>query len=460
MRRLLPNSLAGQTMLVLVAALTLTHVVSMWLYSSDRAHALAWLGGRNVAARVAEIVALVEDTPPEWHQRLLRAVNAPGLRVKVSPEAAVRPAAEDGWQEAAVRGLLARHLGERPVAVRLREGVEMPNRHAHEAGGRFHRRMMRAMHGVPVGGGVEVSVRLQGGGWLNFATAIPDSPSLWSGTAIPSLLLFAVAVMAASLWAVRRLARPLAELAAAAERLGRDVQAPPLPVRGPAEVRGAAQAFNDMQERLRRLVENRTHMLAAISHDLRTPITALRLRAEFVEDEEERARMLATLDEMEALIGATLAFARDDAASEARRSVDLAALLASVCDDAADAGGDVALEAPPRLPFEGRPLALKRAFRNLVDNAVKHGGAARVALRPDGGGVRVTVDDDGPGIAEAELSQVLAPFYRIDKSRSRDTGGVGLGLSVALSVVQAHGGTLSLANLPEGGLRATVTLPR
>jgi signal transduction histidine kinase len=225
-------------------------------------------------------------------------------------------------------------------------------------------------------------------------------------------------------------------------------------------MQAAAGAFNDMQAALRRLVANRTQMLAALSHDLRTPLTSLRLRAEAVEAGDERDKMLATIAEMNAMIEATLAFARDEAAAEPRRRTDLSALVQSVVDDFADAGAAASMAPAPPVVAECQPAGLKRALRNLVENAVKYGMAARVAIAADGEEVAISVDDDGPGIPEAELVRVFEPFYRLEGSRSRETGGIGLGLAIAAAVAAAHGGAITLANRREGGLRATLRLPR
>lgn len=201
-------------------------------------------------------------------------------------------------------------------------------------------------------------------------------------------------------------------------------------------------------------------MLAAISHDLRTPITLLRLRAEYIDDEEERRKTLLTLDEMESMIASTLAFAREDAEREEPRIVDLSALTESICADMADTGRPVAFEEGAPAKYPCRPLALKRAITNLVDNAVKYGGNVRVRVLPAPTAIEIVVDDEGPGIPEAELKEVFAPFYRLERSRSRETGGAGLGLSVARTIVHAHGGEIVLANRSEGGLRASIHLPR
>jgi signal transduction histidine kinase len=273
------------------------------------------------------------------------------------------------------------------------------------------------------------------------------------------MALMAIIILGVSIWVVRRVTAPLASLSAAAEILGNDLNAPPMPETGTVEMRQASWAFNTMQGRLRSFIENRTRMLAAISHDLRTPLTLLRLRAENVEEVPERDKMLATIAEMDSMIGATLEFARDEAMVEARRRTDLTALLASVVDDMADTGIPVAMEQAQPIVYECQPAALKRALSNLIDNAVKYGKQARAAIRSTPQSIEITVDDEGPGIPEDELGRVFQPFYRVEGSRSRETGGIGLGLAIALSVVQAHGGELTLSNRPGGGLRASVGLP-
>jgi len=307
--------------------------------------------------------------------------------------------------------------------------------------------------------GLQVAVKLSDGEWLSFATALPQGAPSVSWQFIISLALMGVIVLIVSVWAVRRLTAPLGMLSAAADRLGRDVAAEPLVEAGTIEMRNAARAFNRMQERLRRLIESRTQMLAALSHDLRTPLTLLRLRTEEVANAEERDKMLNTIGEMDEMIGSTLAFARDEVRAEPRRRVDIAALLTSAVDDMADAGMPVTMQPAAPLSYDCQPGALKRAISNLLDNAVKYGKRAQVAIVTVGKAIEITIDDDGPGIPEAELPRVFQPFYRVEDSRNRDTGGTGLGLAIAQSIVQAHGGELTLANRAGGGLRACIKLP-
>ena len=302
-------------------------------------------------------------------------------------------------------------------------------------------------------------MRLSDGTWLALATPLPRSRAFLATPLLGPILLSGMVVLLLSVWAVCRAIRPLAAFAAAAERLGCDVRASPLAENGPREVREAAQAFNGMQQRLRAFVEDRTEMLAAISHDLRTLITRLRLRAEFIEQSDQQKKVLLDLAEMEAMIDAALAFARDDTEHEAKRMLDLRALSETVCDDARDAGQDAKFEGGDAVRVHAAPIALKRALANLVDNATKYGKCARVSLAATADHGVVIVDDDGPGIPPFELERAFLTFYRLERSRNRATGGAGLGLSVARSVARSHGGDVTLENRPEGGLRAILTVP-
>jgi signal transduction histidine kinase len=274
-----------------------------------------------------------------------------------------------------------------------------------------------------------------------------------------SLTAMALGILLVSVFLVRSVTAPLRSLATAADRIGIDAASPDVPQTGPREVRLAATAFNRMQARIKRLIEDRTQTLAAVSHDLKTPITRLRLRAHFVRDDELRQTIEGDLDEMEAMIQSTLDFLRGDASGEEMKTVDIGTIIETVCDHLVDSGHDVVLRADAHAPLPCRPLAIKRAFSNLVENAVKYGTRARVSLAKQPDELIVSIDDDGPGIPAAELDRVFDPFYRLESSRSRETGGTGLGLTVARSTIRAHGGDIRLANRKGGGLSVTVTLP-
>ncbi|RZT29594.1 ATP-binding protein [Cupriavidus agavae] len=275
-------------------------------------------------------------------------------------------------------------------------------------------------------------------------------------------LLFQLAAILMASWVgARLLARPVQQLASGANRLAQDVHAPPLDEeRGPAEARDATRALNLMQQRIRTQLAQQSRFLAAVSHDLRTPLTRMSLRIERIDSNDVRYRLRQDLAEMNGLIDATLYYLRErDGATGPRQRVDVLALLQAVVDDAQETGQDVRLsgEAAPLLAY---PAELRRAVVNLVENAHRYGGAAHIVLADSPERVTIDVCDNGPGIPPTELPRVLEPFYRVESSRSRATGGVGMGLSITHDIVARHGGELKLSNRPEGGLRVSITLPR
>ncbi|HUO21508.1 MAG TPA: ATP-binding protein [Caulobacteraceae bacterium] len=306
----------------------------------------------------------------------------------------------------------------------------------------------------------KLDMRRADGQWIEVTPPRHEFLEPWQQHILIWFGLSFLAVVPFSYLFARRLAAPITWFAAAADRLGRDPRAPPLslPKRGGAEIRLATHAFNDMQERLRRYVEDRTSMIGAIAHDLRTPLTRLRFRVESA-PEDLREKMTADMDQMEAMIAATLAFVRDTATEPKRTKLELSSLLESVTDDMAETGANVRLEDSERVVINADSLALRRLFSNLLENAVKFGGAARARLFIENQAAVVEVQDDGPGVPESELERVFAPFYRREPSRNRKTGGIGLGLSVARSIARSHGGELVLVNRPGGGLTARATLP-
>lgn len=291
----------------------------------------------------------------------------------------------------------------------------------------------------------------------------PRRPRRTHGLGPPRLgQLFQLAAIVAASWVgARLLARPVQRLASSAGRLAQDVHAPPLDEdSGPVEARAAAQAFNHMQQRIRTQLAQQSRFLAAVSHDLRTPLTRMSLRIEGVDDNQVRYRLRQDLAEMNGLIDATLYYLRErDGAAVPRQRVDVHALLQAVVDDATEVGQDVTLsgDAEPLLAY---PAELRRAVVNLVENAHRYGGSACIELADSPERVVIDVCDSGPGIPPEEMARVLEPFYRLESSRNRATGGVGMGLSIAADIVARHGGELSLANRAEGGLRVRIVLPR
>jgi len=266
-------------------------------------------------------------------------------------------------------------------------------------------------------------------------------------------------LLLASLWMGRRVARPLQRLAEAARRLRTGEAREAVPETGPQPVREAARAFNAMSERVTTTLQSQRALMAAVAHDLRTPIAALRVRAEFVTDEDTRSRLLQTIGEMQAMTEAVLDAVRIDGSSEPARSVDVAVLADSLCADLAEVGGDVSYTSDVALACVCRAAEVRRALRNLIENALRYGVRARVSAETVDGTAAIHVDDDGPGIPEAELERVFEPFARLEHSRSAETGGYGLGLAIGRLIARGHGGDVTLKNRSGGGLRATLTLP-
>jgi signal transduction histidine kinase len=305
----------------------------------------------------------------------------------------------------------------------------------------------------------DVSVRFAGGDAVLFrVTRMPRGAPLPRNLFINLTLLVLILVIVLYV-AARNITRPLSELAHAADSIGRDIRPAQLQERGARELRDAARAFNTMQDRLRRYLDSRTRVLAAMSHDLKTPLTRLRLQVEALDNPPMQARIGRELDEMEAMVREALALFRGIEDGEPAAPIDLGALLGKVREEFTDMGQQVTVTGRSEQPFYGKPQALKRCLTNLVANATKFGARADILLE-DGPVVAICVRDTGPGIPAGELERVFEPFYRLESSRNRDSGGTGLGLSIARDIAQAHGGSLTLANLHGGGLEAVLLLPR
>jgi two-component system OmpR family sensor kinase len=304
----------------------------------------------------------------------------------------------------------------------------------------------------------QVGVRQTDGHWSVVRSQPVFGLSPWQQRVALWFVLSAVAMAPVAYVFARRLATPIRIFAEAAERLGRDPRAEPLVLKGPSEIRVAVRAFNDMQERLRRYVEDRTAMVGAIAHDLRTPLTRLRFRIEGL-PEDQRAKMSNDIDQMEEMISAALTFVRDASRPGERTPLELSSLLESLCDEMAETGVSTEVESGEKVVLHGDPMALRRLFTNLLENAVKFGGRARTRVFRDASNAVVEIEDDGPGIPPADREKVFEPFYRREPSRSRQTGGIGLGLAVVRSIARGHGGDVLLLNRVGGGLTARVQLP-
>ena len=461
-----PRSLATRTAFVLLVGLMLVQIAGLTIHAFDRIDVQQIAQVREVSGRISSIFRAVAATVPEQRAAVLEALHPPGgLVATIAKEP---PVSDMPPMPPPVLRRFWFALDAGPIM-----GPDERAEHRFWGGADFIRRNfgrpgapppdIAAFGGVPFGRAV-IGIRLDGGEWLNFTADLGPARPWHSPTFMAAFALMTVVAAGLILWAVRRLTAPVRTLAAAAEALGRDVHAPPMPETGPEEVATAAIAFNTMARRIRRFVDDRTTLLTAIGHDLRTPITRLQLRAEFVEDDEQRGKILADLEEMEAMVAATLAFGRDARTSEQVATIDLVELLRTILDEAGDAHPDAAngldYDGPAHLTVRARSLGMKRALTNLISNAIAYGGSAHVRLMPPTGGtVRVEIADDGRGIPPESLERVFEPFVRLEASRNRETGGTGLGLPIARDILRAHGGDVVLANRPVGGLVAVVTLP-
>jgi signal transduction histidine kinase len=468
--RLAPRSLFGRLVLVLLGGLVVAQLVSFAIHMHERGEALSQASGMQAAQRIADIVKLLEPLDPAARHRIVQVFSAPPLTISLdqAPLGAQEADAGDSARAALFGAMLRRFLGDgRAATVAVTEGPTLPSAMRAKPGFMgppAHAPWMApgaAMHfGAEPGFSFVAQVRLADGALVTFDSRQSAETAGWPYRLLLSLAVLLVAVIAVSLVAVRWATRPLNALADAADELGGNLDRAPMPEKGPLEVARAAHAFNTMQARLARYIRERSATLAAMSHDLKTPVTRLRLRAELLEDGELKRKISQDVEEMEAMVQATLDFMRGVESAERPQPLDVMALLESLQADAVELGGQVALEGGTARPFVGRPQALKRCLGNLVDNALKYGKSATLLVEDAPDRLVIRVRDQGPGIPEGELERVFEPFYRIEGSRGRDTGGTGLGLAIARNVAQLHGGTLIARNMKDAGLEAVLTLPR
>jgi len=456
LQKLFPQSLGGQLLIMLLFALVITQALGLVLLTDERNRAVRAALGLEAAGRAANVVLLLDSAPEDLRPSILRAADSPLVRFEVGPEPdALHDSAEADVVLRQIRQILGEPAREVRADVHALPVTSLPMPDGMPAA-------MRPMHEAMMAGRTDpieltLSIRLAGGDWLNVRTMFHRPSLQLTPQALLPVLLMALAVALVAWWTARRVVGPMRALAIGADRLGRGLEADPLPLAGPSEVQETTQAFNRMKDRLTRFVNERTHMLAALSHDLRSPLTAMRLRIEMLDETEDSLRLKALVEEMQAMVEATLEFARGVAKAEPASVVDLAALLG---DLVGDVGGNKATLAPsPPLPVAIRAHALNRALRNLIDNAVRYGGEATVTVTQAPGMAVITIADKGPGLPADPLEAVFEPFVRLEGSRNRDTGGVGLGLAIARTIIQAHGGTVVLRNRPEGGVEAVVNLP-
>ncbi|RVU33671.1 HAMP domain-containing protein [Hwanghaeella grinnelliae] len=489
------HSLAARLIVLILLALIVSHAISFAILWDERRLAARETVRNLVADRITAVTRLVESTSPNLHDNVLAAATTRDLLFRIDSQAAVSLQESEGHIERIIQGRLAEYLDRPSENIRFafradwgkdrrffdpgldrddqgeqRDSDEKDDDHGDDDDDHWddddwdhkdwdHHGWNRNRGGPGIG--LRASIRLHDGNWLNVASILRPPPRNWGGPGMISFLVSAIAIIVIVTWLVRRTMRPLRDLTAAATAVGRGDRPQPVEETGPRDIRNLIAAFNTMRDRVDRFVNDRMHMLAALSHDLRTPLTTLRLRAEMLEDEEDRERFIATLDELQAMTEEVLAFIRSEAETEAAVPSDLNALAEAIVDEKAGADTTVTFvpaDDPPAIRC--RPIAIKRALRNLVDNAVRFGTSVEVHIETPGENVVLVILDDGPGMKEDDLDRAFDPFVRLDPARGRDTGGVGLGLSICRSIARSHGGDVRLRNRPEGGLRAELSLPR
>lgn len=468
--RLWPRRAGGQLALLLILVLLVAQVITIVILAGERQGALRSAGLEHVLQRVSDGYTLTDTTDPERQERILRALSSPTLRLSIDPEPYLTEDQASGMTRR-LAGELGLPVEQVRTAMEADEDDCRPDRDDHRKRERHddeddehheyeehrddddHR---DERHECPPVLGV--SLALSSGQWFN-ARARPPAPSwLWLKATLTSVGITAVLLTLTLLLAVRRILQPMNELSRAAHAFGRGEKVR-VPEKGPEDVREVTRAFNQMQDQVGRAQEDRARLLAALAHDLRTPITSMRLRVEMLPEGEDRDRLLASLSEMQHLAEATLDFIRGTTTEQHRR-YDLATLLDSLCGDLQEMGLAVHCEESPRCVLQGQPEAVKRALRNLIENAVNYGEQAEVTLATTDTEAVVTIVDQGPGIPEVERERVFEPFYRLEHSRSRETGGAGLGLAIARTLIRGMGGDIHFDAGPDGkGLKVSVTLP-
>ena len=449
--RFYPRSLFGRLIIVFLVGLIVAQGVSLMIVLQDRGEFLSRTSGVQSVRRIADTVILLDTASMSERERLVKLVSSPSMRVVISPELTRMPNAlafrdkNDSPQVVLFTTILQRILGReremRLVVIDPQQG-ELNGHHR----GRLH-------------SSIYAQIRLRDGHWVVFDSQLQPEAWTWPYRALLSALVLIVAVVLLAVFGVRWVTRPLKNFAVAATELGKNLNRPPLAETGPLEVIQASRALNGMQTRLLRYLDDRTRILAAMSHDLKTPITRMRLRAELLDDEKIREKFTRDLSELEAMVTGTLDFMSGIETSEVVQLLDINALLESIQVDARESDQSIQIIGHTSMPYLCRPQAMKRCLSNLLENAIKYGSSAQVQVMQLPASLHIVISDQGPGVPADKLERLFDPFYRLESSRNRDHGGTGLGLTIARSIAEQHGGTLTLKNGFEQGLECHLDLP-
>ncbi len=415
-KRMIKRTFSWPMLLIVLLLIVAFHLVILLMYTNSNLQMEREFRKTEIIHTVVSIIHLADITPIEHREQLLRGMHGPNLSISITQKP------KWSWRFT--------HYNLWKIGKQLKH-PEQP----------------------------QVSFQLHDGSWINFKATI-SKPQLHIQILLIIIDVIVLTAVLICMWTFRRFAQPLKQFKVAADRLGIDINTEPLTTNGPSLVRESASAMNKMQQRIKGLIRDRTQMLAAISHDLRTPITRLKLRAQNIHDPEQYKKVLKDLNEMELMINQILAFAKEDSQHEEETWLDLVSLISSICEDMIEMGYNIEFSTEVnRVRFHGRPIALKRVFTNIINNAERYSKAVWVSLVQGEHSVTITVADDGPGIPEQDIEKVLQPFYQVDTRFPQQGGNVGLGLAVAKQIIQFHGGELTLKNREGGGLAVNVELP-
>ena len=468
MKRLFPQSLPAWILLILVAGLITAQAATLIIAAHGVSNAGRSFEFFRLGERTVALAKAFHAATPDMRQTLLSEMANPSLTLAMSDRPAVATALPSDDELAELEDILVAKLTRNGVTdIRVREDGPLnaghnPQNHGAsqtEEEGAVELQLSRAASRLGKSGRFTVAIQFNDGQWLNFVTPVTPDPPVLTRENMPLYVGAAIAIILLSLWTIRQLTAPYGAFERAVSALGDDLNRPPLPETGSGEVKAAVKAVNALQAKLQDYVAEREHLAAALAHDLRTPITRLRLRFELLKKRGDTEPLLADLAEIEKIIQSVVDFASHEVKKEPDAKIDLVSLVEAVCDDFPDVSLDQAAM-PARVLCSGRPIALKRCLTNLIDNAVKYGKTASVSIEDSPDAVNVVIEDEGEGMEPGDVERLFKPFERLDRSRNRGTGGIGLGLAIARGIARAHSGDIHMYRREQAGMRVVLSLPK
>jgi signal transduction histidine kinase len=469
MTRLWPRSLPGWILLIVVLAMALAQIATLVNVNQEVARANRSTDLFSLGERTLVLARELQNKPADQREAFLQNLRGPTFSGEFDGKPAIASvvAADDELAEMedllmariSTEGILDLRI-ERSAPSSAGTAAATPEQQAGSAAGDVARRIEDISRGFAASGRFTVAMQLADKTWFNFSLPMSPAPTLLTGEGVPVYLAILAIIIVLSLWAVIQLTAPYRRLERAVTKISGDLNTPPLMESGSREARATIRAVNIMQSRLRDYVADRENLAAALAHDLRTPLTRMKLRCELMRASKDKTQLQSDIAELEAIVASVIDFASVGRSDEEPSRVDVVSLLKTVCDDFPKARLAPESEAIHRLVIAAHPVQLSRCVRNLVENAIRYAGSATVAVADQADSIAISVDDKGPGIPHDKLEDVTKPFVRLETSRNQAFGGTGLGLAIAASIARTHGGVLRLENRDGGGLRATVTLPK